>query len=297
VGHGRSGAGVAGRTALVMLLALVLSATAWAQWGWQGGRLPEGRRVLPEFLPEGMSDGAFAVCKLMYTSNRREEGGGGWSTDYPYAGHNLMIRLSELTRTRISRRPPATPGEGTAPMRVPGEPPHWVVDLMDDSLFECPFLMAADVGTMSLSPYEAERLREYLLKGGFLWVDDFWGTAAWEQWSREIRAVLPDHPIIDVPDDHPIRRMLFTIDTVPQVPNIGFWRRTGGLTAERYGDSPHANFRKIADEHGRIMVLMTHNTDIADSWEREGEDPDFFLQFSPDGYALGVNVVLYALTR
>jgi hypothetical protein len=160
---------------------------------------------------------------------------------------------------------------------MPGEPPHWVVDLMDDSLFECPFLMAADVGTMSLSPYEADRLREYLLKGGFLWVDDFWGTAAWEQWSREIRAVLPDHPIIGRAGgpSHPPDAL--HVDTVPQVPNIGFWRRTGGLTTERYEDSPHANFRKIADEHGRIMVLMTHNTDIADSWEREGEDPDFFL--------------------
>jgi hypothetical protein len=75
------------------------------------------------------------------------------------------------------------------------------------------------------------------------------------------------------------------------------WRRLGGETRERGTDSPHANLRAIADQHGRIMVLMTHNTDIGDSWEREGEDPDFFLQFSPRGYALGVNTVVYAQTH
>jgi hypothetical protein len=282
------------RPAVALLLMLALSATAWAQFG---GRLPEGRRVLPEVLPPNMTDGTFAVCKLMYTSNRSEPGGGGWSTDYPYAAHNLMTRLSELTRTRISRRPPGTPFEGTAPMRMPGDPTHWVVDVGDDTLFECPFAMAADVGTMSLSPDEADRLRQYLLKGGFLWVDDFWGTLAWEQWSREIRQVLPEYPILDVPQDHPIRSVLFNVPEVPQVPNIGFWRRTGGLTSERGEDSPHANFRKVVDEHGRIMVLMTHNTDIADTWEREGEDPGFFYQFAPDGFALGINVTLYALTH
>jgi hypothetical protein len=81
------------------------------------------------------------------------------------------------------------------------------------------------------------------------------------------------------------------------VTNINFWRRTGGYTSERGNDSPHANFRMIADEKGRIMVLMTHNTDLADSWEREAEDREFFLQFSPEGYAVGINVVLYALTH
>jgi hypothetical protein len=182
-------------------------------------------------------------------------------------------------------------------LREEGQPTHWVVQPLDDALFECPFIMAADVGTMMLMSGEVERLREYLLKGGFLWVDDFWGTLAWEQWSREIRRVLPEYPIVDVPADHPIRRTLFNIDEVPQIPNIGFWRRTGGLTSERGTDSPHANFRKIADDDGRIMVVMTHNTDIADSWEREGEDPYFFQQFSPDGYALGINVALYALTH
>ena len=80
---------------------------------------------------------------------------------------------------------------------------------------------------------------------------------------------------------------MFDIKHVPQVTNIQFWRRRGGETRERGSDSPYADFRMIADDKGRIMVVMTHNTDIGDSWEREGEDHEFFLQFSPAGYSLG----------
>jgi hypothetical protein len=157
--------------------------------------------------------------------------------------------------------------------------------------------MAADVGTLQFEPVEVARLREYLLKGGFLWVDDFWGTPAWQQWASEIHRVLPEFPLVDVPADHPIRHSMYDIVTLPQVTNINWWRRTGGDTRERDDDSPHANFRMIADRSNRIMVLMTHNTDIADSWEREAEDRAFFLQFSPEGYAVGINAALYAMSH
>jgi hypothetical protein len=90
--------------------------------------------------------------------------------------------------------------------------------------------------------------------------------------------------------------MMFLIDKIPQVTNIGNWRRTGN-TQERGWDSREANFRMIANERGRIMVVMTHNTDVADSWEREGEDHDFFIRFSPPGYQLGMNVLLYSMTH
>ncbi len=236
------------------------------------------------FPPAGFSDGAFMHCKIMYTSVVSEANGMGWGTDYPYAGINLMTRVSELTKTPISKD-------------ERGEPNYWVVRLTDDALFRCPFAMATDVGTAAFSDEEVARLRAYLLKGGFLWVDDFWGTRAWQRWAGEMRRVLGEYPIVDVPVDHPIRHTLFQIEEVPQVTSINFWRRSGGYTAERGPDSPHANFRMIADDRGRIMVLMTHNTDIGDSWEREGEDHEFFLQFSPNGYSLGINVVLYALSH
>jgi hypothetical protein len=187
-------------------------------------------------------------------------------------------------------------------VRLEGErqPVHYVVRLTDDALFECPLTMASDVGTIGLRPDEAEHLRTYLLKGGFLWVDDFWGTAAWLQWTREFSKVLPpgQYPIEDISLDDPIFRAQFEISKVPQITNIGFWRRSGGTTtSERGSDSTEAHLRVIRDAHRRIMVVMTHNTDVADAWEREGEDPGFFYQFSPAGYALGVNVILHAMTH
>jgi hypothetical protein len=270
-------------SAVVLLVAL--AGIASAQWGGQWGRLPEGPGVPVRFPPENFQNGDFYVCKLMYESVWAEPMGAGWSTDYPYAGINLMTRVSELTKTTVSRD-------------SKGDPNYWVVRLTDDALFRCPFVIGSDVGTAQFSPTEAARLREYLLKGGFLWVDDFWGSRAWQVWSTEIHKALPEYRIVDVPADHPIRHSMFEIVTLPQVTNIQFWRRNNGqTTSERGSDSAQADFRMIADERGRIMVLMTHNTDIGDSWEREGEDHEFFLQFSPSGYAVGINTVLYALTH
>jgi hypothetical protein len=170
--------------------------------------------------------------------------------------------------------------------------------LTDDQLFNCPYTIASDVGTIGLSQVEADRLRQYLLKGGFLWVDDFWGSAAWAHWSSEMQKVFPDRPIEDVPLSDPIFSTQFTVTRVPQITRLPFWRAVNGTTtSERGEDSREAHFRALRDDHGRIMVAMTHNTDVADAWEREGEDPAYFLRFSPDGYALGVNVLLYALTH
>jgi hypothetical protein len=172
--------------------------------------------------------------------------------------------------------------------------------LSDDALFNCPFTLASDVGTIGLTPAEADHLRTYLLKGGFLWVDDFWGSAAWDQWVREIAKVLPpsEYPISDVKLDDPMLRSFFEVHKIPQITNIQFWRGVGGsTTSERGSDSVDVHFRVIRDRQGAVMVLMSHNTDIADAWEREGEDPGFFYQFSPAGYSVGINVLLYAMSH
>jgi hypothetical protein len=272
------------RFLVAAVLSVVAFATAAAQFGFRGG---EFANIPARYMPRELPDRNFVVCRLQYTSVRREPSGGGWRTDYPYGEINLTTRFSELTRTPVSRGPD-------------GRPNHYVVRLTDDELFECPFTIASDVGTIGLQDDEAERLRQYLRKGGFLWVDDFWGDAAWEQWTQELARVLPpaEYPIEDVPMTDPIFRSQFTVTKVPQITNIGFWRRTAGReTSERGEESRDAHFRVIRDDAGRVMVVMTHNTDVADSWEREGEDPEFFLQFSPDGYALGINVLLHAMTH
>ena len=272
-----------------MAIAMITSASyAFAQFGRGRGFGGEFFGEPVRFAPMAMPDRDFTVCRIMYTSVRREPNGGGWRTDYPFGEINLLTRLSELTRTPVS-----TSGERRRPNQ-------WVVRLTDPTLFDCPYTVASDVGTMGLTEPEAAQLRLYLLKGGFLWVDDFWGTPAWQQWSREIAKALPpsDYPIVDVPLDDPIFSTQFVVTKVPQITNIQFWRGVRGqTTSERGDDSREAHFRAIRDKQGRIMVVMTHNTDVADSWEREGEDPAYFYQFSPSGYALGINVLLYAMTH
>ncbi len=270
--------GLAGALAFLLVLAGV---AAFAQ-----GRFREGS-LGARFAPVQMPDAGFVVCRIAYRSVRVEPMGIGWQTDYPFAEINLTTRLSELTKTRVSRRDT-------------GQPNHFVVRLTDDALFNCPITMASDVGSLGFSTEEVDRLRLYLLKGGFLWVDDFWGTPAWRQWSTEIGKVLPpsEYPIEDVAHGDPVLRSQFEVEAVPQITNIQFWRGVGGRsTSERGDDSAEAHLRVIRDHSGRIIVLMTHNTDVADSWEREGEDPGFFFQFSPAGYAFGINVVLHALTH
>ena len=239
------------------------------------------------WAPAQMPDASFVICRLAYRSVRMEYSGIGWQTDYPYAEINLTTRLSELTKTRVSRDESQQPN-------------FYVVRLTDDALFNCPITVASDAGTIGIREDEAERLRTYLLKGGLLWVDDFWGSAAWDHWESQIAKVLPpsEYPIEDVDPGDPLLHSLFEVKEIPQITNIQFWRRSGGQeTSERGPDSEDVHFRVIRDKHNRAMVLMTHNTDIADSWEREGEDPAFFYQFSPAGYALGIDVLIHALTH
>ena len=257
-------------------------AAAYAQFGL-GAELNTPIRRAPDQFP----DRSFVPCRLQYRQVRSEPNGGGWRTDYPYGEINLTIRLSELTKTPVSRDATQTPN-------------FYVVSALDDQLFQCPFLIASDVGTVGFTREEDERLHIYLVKGGFLWVDDFWGEAAWAQWSGEIGKALPpgEFAIEDVPLDDPIFRSQFVVTKVPQITNIRFWRMWNGEeTSERGEETRVAHFRGIRDPSGRLMVVMTHNTDVGDSWEREGEDPAFFYQFSPNGYALGINVLLYTLTH
>lgn len=270
------------RIALVLLLGLTTAAAA--QFGRFRGFGPRG---YPARYASADSFGrGFNFCRAVYTSGRREAGGQGWSTDYPDAELNFSIRLGELTKVRVARK-------------TDGVADHVVVRLTDELVYQCPYLHMEDVGTAALTEPEVEALRAYLLKGGFVWADDFWGSAAWNNWVSQLARVLPpvDYPIVDIPLDHPLLRTMFDLKAVPQIPSIQFWRTSGGAISERGGDSSEPHVRGVADRHGNLMVLMTHNTDISDAWEREGEDPRFFYSFSPDGYAFGINVLLYSMTH
>jgi hypothetical protein len=273
---------------LVLAATIALTGVAFAQRGFGGGFRGFREGGFPYIAaPEQMPDASFVVCRLAYRQIRREESGIGWQTDYPYAEINLTTRFSELTKTRVSRNEEE-------------EPRHYAVQPLDKALFNCPLLVASDAGTLGFTDAEADRMREYFRKGGFMWADDFWGEAAWESFSREIGKVLPpsEFPIEDIDLADPMLHEQFELTHIPQITNIQFWRRSGGReTSERGEETRTPHLRVIRDAHGRVIVVATHNTDVADSWEREGEDPEFFYQFSPDGYALGIDVLLYAMTH
>jgi hypothetical protein len=261
-------------------LALLIASGAWAQFGRGGNSSIAAHAARPDSF-----DGRFHYCRGVYRMNPAGDGGS-WLTDYPLADIDLSIRISELTKMRVG----FDPG---------GQPQHLIVQLTGNELFQCPFIMMQEVGRLFFNDEDAARLRTYLLKGGFLWVDDFWGSYAWDIWVAQIRKVFPaaDYPIVDLPPEHPIFHTMFDLRRVPQIPGIGYWRGSGGGTSERGADSAQVHARGVSDRTGRLMVLMTHNTDVSDSWEREGEDPRYFYQFSVEGYQVAMNVLLYAMTH
>jgi hypothetical protein len=286
-------------TALVLALALSATATAFVQRGGGGrggGRGGGGRQQTPPPRPGGRMpsyqryatfddfDGSFQFCRLFFR-NASNGDGAGWGVDWPRADQNLSIRLSELTRTPVS-------------MDEANDPKSLVITATMPEISHCAFVMMTEPGGAYFDEQEAAGLRTYLLKGGFLWADDFWGTFAWDFWEGQIRKVFPSgqYPIYDVPLTHQLFREMMVVPKIPQIPSIGFWGG-GNNTSERGADSAVPHVRAINDAHGRIMVLMTHNTDFGDAYEREGDNHEYFERFSIPGYAFGINVLLYVMTH
>src|SRR5262249_42896891 len=157
-------------------------------------------------------DGTFQFCRIVF--RRAVNGDGGdWSVDYPRADENLSIRLSELTKTTVG-------------FNADSMPKHLLITLGDPSaLSHCGFIMMTEVGSMYLEDREAATLRDYLLRGGFLWADDFWGERAWSIFENQIHQVLPraEYPIVDLSLDHPIFHSQMSVARFPQIPSINFW--------------------------------------------------------------------------
>jgi hypothetical protein len=266
--------------ASTLLVCLTVPASLSAQiWRSQEGRYSSPMRTgLPEY------SGGFMFCRLWYDATRRMRSGLGWSTDYPAADGNFMTRLEELTPTHIERWPGGDPGIAA-------------VHAADPDIFKCPFLFMTDPGSVTFTQAEVEGLRLYLLKGGFLWADDLWGDRAWNYFETEIRRVFPEHAIQEVTPDHPLFSALYGVKEVPQIPSYQSWRRSGGQTSEFGPETAVPHIRGIFDEDGRPLVIISFNTDIADGWEREGDVPHFFYNFSPQAYGLGINILIWAMSH
>jgi len=229
-----------------------------------------------------MDQNRFTFARVHYTGYR---GGWSWDTDYPESDVNFSLRLTELTTIEVNRD-------------ERGRIVHAIVKLTEERLHQFPFIYMVEVGYSNLTPAEADGLRDYLLRGGFLLVDDFWDYREWSNWEVQVRKVFPDeeaYPIVDIPLSHPIFNCVFQLKEVPQVPSLNAWMNYRASSDRRGAE---ASCRGIFDRNGRLMVVMMHNTDLGDGWERESEDLEYFQKFSvAKAYPMGINIVVYAMTH
>ena len=201
-------------------------------------------------------------------------GGTSWTQDYPRADRHLAAAIRRLTR--ISARSVEQP-----------------VNLDDgDDVFNYPWLCAGEMGDWKLTADQAAKLREYLLRGGFLMLDDFWGTEEWNRFYESMELVFPDRPIVEIENADAIFHTIYNLDDRYQIP--GEWALARGTTYRNDGQIAH--WKGIYDDHGRLMVAMSFNSDIGDSWEW-ADDPHYPEKFSALGIRIGVNYVVYAMTH
>ena len=201
--------------------------------------------------------------------------GWGWATDYPGGDCKFMGGVHRLTQIRVHTDPN-------------------VVGVMEDDLFRYPYLYAVEVGQMALNETEAARLREYLLRGGFLHADDFWGLQEKANFVEQMAKVFPDRELEPIPLNHEIFHTFFDVDDIIQVPNRGNGC-SGGPTWERYDDTKPQVYG-ISDDDGRLMVVVTYNSDLGDAWEYM-DLPCYPEMYSGAAYRMGLNFMIYAMTH
>ena len=202
------------------------------------------------------------------------EGGTSWSQDYPRADRHFAVALRRLTRINVrSVEQPVNLDDG-------------------DDVYNWPWLAAGEMGDWKLTESQIEKLRDYLLRGGFLMLDDFWGTEEWDRFFETMRLVFPDRPIVEIDNADPVFHAVYDLDDRYQVP--GQWALGRGTTYR--SDGYRAYWKGIYDEHGRLMVTMDFNSDVGDSWEW-ADDPRYPEKFSALGIRIGINYVVYSLTH
>ena len=269
---------------LFLLTAAVLAGSVIALQDWDNRRF---RRFTSSRTPRLVTrpmwpadprfhEDVFTFARVQYTSSGQQYGQPQWSVDYPDSDLNLSYRLKELTSLEVN------------PLPV-------VVRFDQPEIFNYPFVYLIEPGLMSLTIAEIEGFHQYIDRGGFVMVDDFWGEREWQVFERQMGRVFPGREIIDVPLEHEIFNLVYQVKEKPQIPSIGHFN--WGHTSDR-PDAPHANYRAILDDEKRIVVMICHNTDLGDGWEREGQSIEYFNQFSERfAYPLGINIVMYSMTH
>ncbi len=236
---------------------------------------------------QGDQKAEFYWSRLSYTArvgSSRSYGGWGyggygyrgwesWSRDYPKADRQVLLALKRLTRVNT-------------------RPTEQVVNLDSDDIFNYPWIYAVQVQTWSFTDAEAKRLREYLLKGGFLMVDDFHGSEDWENFMNGMRQVFPDRPVEDLDSKDEIFHVLYDVNDRMQIPGEQYIQ--SGRTYEKDGYVP--KWRAIRDDKGRIMVAICHNMHLGDAWEW-ADDPEYPEVFASMAFRISLNYIVYGMTH
>jgi hypothetical protein len=226
----------------------------------------------------GPSFGEYTFVRTIYDSPRARRGyygGGTWTTDYPEADNNFIVGLREWagTNLKIAPRPEQ-------------------LEILDDRIFDYPILYAVEPGFMDLSTEQAARLHEYILRGGFIFWDDFWGEYEWDNVQEQIHKIDPEFEIQDLPLSHPIFHSYLDVEEVVQVPNI--YNAQRGVTSEKGGIVPH--YMGVLNKKGRIVGFISRNCDMGDAWEWIN-DPSYPVKYGLPAYKVGINVVIYAMSH
>lgn len=219
------------------------------------------------------SQTTFTLVRVQYDSANHQ---GSWATDFPDADLNLVDQVGRLTKLDVSQ-------------------PSRVLRLTDEAIANYPLLYLSEPSAWSIRQKEVVALRRYLDAGGFLWVDDFWGEAEWEHVRAIMKQVFPDRETVDLPLTHPLFHAVFDLQEKPQVLSIHAF--LAGHKTERR-DALEVHYRAMHDDRGRIVVLLCHNTDLADGWERIGEEVRYTREMSlARAFPMGINILYFALMQ
>jgi hypothetical protein len=270
-----------------LLLVMLPACLIFAQRPFREYPPLEGWDTAAALPPDHAQPAEFVLGRLMYPSNTYRgvgrfgrggnwlDGGTAWTVDYPKGDRTFAAILRRLTRIDVrSVEQPVNPDD-------------------NDDIYHWPYLHVALPGAWSLTPAQAAKIRDYLMRGGFLFCDSFFGTDEWAGFEQGISMILPQRPIEDLPDDDPIFRTIYDVRERFQIGNFRTLQYRG-VPYRADGDQPH--WRAIRDDHGRVIVAIAFNNDLGDSWHM-ADDPRYPERFSSLGMRIGINNVLYAMSH
>lgn len=223
--------------------------------------------------PDASEKTEYMFARLKYPNGRGGYWRGSWATDYPKADRQFLQGVRRLTRlhTRSVEQ---------------------VVDVDSDDMFNTPWLYAVEVGRWVLNDKQAAHLRDYLLRGGFLMVDDFHGTYEWSVFLDSLQRIFPDRQIVELENSNQIFHVIYDLDERFQVPGVHIV--ASGRTSEKDGIEPR--WRGVLDDKGRVMVAICHNMDLGDAWEW-ADAPEYPEKYASLAYRIGVNYIVYSMTH